>query len=209
MYLKKRLLALAAPLCFAVSVPLLALATESDFSPETDDPVSDPPLSSEFSSEPEPPSSSDLSGAFFRSQFLRTGAFLHRRNPLSARRRHQASLQRRRAFGIDELRGIYLRRGRGGEHRHHAIPTLQPGASYKPVATPKPNYTRPKETINASGSVGESSASSSNYVTFARLNVKNNSMAITLFYSGVGLHCSRCRRVNCPFDPVLPGQAVC
>ena len=60
MYLKKRLLALAAALCFAVSVPLLALATESDFSPETDDPVSDPPLSSEFSSEPEPPSSSEF-----------------------------------------------------------------------------------------------------------------------------------------------------
>ena len=32
MYLKKRLLALAAALCFAVSVPLLALATESDLS---------------------------------------------------------------------------------------------------------------------------------------------------------------------------------
>ena len=103
MYLKKRLLALAAALCFAVSVPLLALATESDFSPETDDPVSDPPLSSEFSSEPEPPRKPSL---YLTGDSQRDG--------------DTASLQRRRAFGIDELRGIYLRRGRGGEHRHHA-----------------------------------------------------------------------------------------
>ena len=123
MYLKKRLLALAAALCFAVSVPLLALATESDFSPETDDPVSDPPLSSEFSSEPGPPSSSNLSRSLLPIPIPSEPEPSYTEEPSVSETETPPPYSEEEPSGIDELRGIYLRRGRGGNTGTTPIPT--------------------------------------------------------------------------------------
>lgn len=65
-----------------------------------------------------------------------------------------------------------------------ATPT--PKASRKPNATPapiqKPNMERPKVELNTTPTM---TPSGPNYVTFAQLNLKNNSMSVTLFYLGV------------------------
>ncbi|NBK78978.1 hypothetical protein D5272_10375 [bacterium D16-76] len=72
-----------------------------------------------------------------------------------------------------------------------------------PVVTPRPtprsggstisqpNLGRPKLTFNSSSSSAPSSSGNTpkepNYITFARLNQKANSMSITLFYGGAGM----------------------
>ena len=63
-------------------------------------------------------------------------------------------------------------------------PTYTPGT----IATPRPSLERPQVSLNmgSSSSSAEEESSGPNYVTFARLNVKGNSMAATLFYSGIG-----------------------
>ena len=136
MYLKKRLLALAAALCFAVSVPLLALATESDFSPETDDPVSDPPLSSEFSSEPEPPSSSefepepssDPNSSEPEPSYTEEPSVSETETPppYSEEEPSESTSSEEYTYGAEE----------GGNTGTTPIPTPTARASYKPVATP-------------------------------------------------------------------------
>lgn len=64
------------------------------------------------------------------------------------------------------------------------VPTVnEPSA----IATPRPSLERPQVSLNAgSSSSQEEEDSGPNYVTFARLNIKGNSLAATLFYSGVG-----------------------
>ena len=65
------------------------------------------------------------------------------------------------------------------------VPTV---SAPETIATPRPSLERPQVSLNAgSGSSSESEEESGpNYVTFAQLNVRGNSLAVTLFYSGVG-----------------------
>ena len=57
------------------------------------------------------------------------------------------------------------------------------------IATPRPSLERPQITLNTGNTDDdqeEEESSGPNYVTFAQLNLRGNSMAVTLFYSGVG-----------------------
>ena len=57
------------------------------------------------------------------------------------------------------------------------------------IATPRPSLERPQITLNTGNTDDdqeEEEPSGPNYVTFAQLNLRGNSMAVTLFYSGVG-----------------------
>ena len=56
------------------------------------------------------------------------------------------------------------------------------------IATPRPAVERPSVSLNTGGSSSqdEEEDSGPNYVTFAQLNVRGNSMAATLFLGGVG-----------------------
>ena len=65
--------------------------------------------------------------------------------------------------------------------------TVPPVQEPETIATPRPAVERPEVSLNT-GDDDSSAAeedSGPNYVTFARLNVQGNSMAGTLFYSGV------------------------
>lgn len=66
--------------------------------------------------------------------------------------------------------------------------TLPPDYEPEAIATPRPAVERPSISLNtgSSSSSGEEESSGPNYVTFATLNVRGNSMAATLFYGGVG-----------------------
>lgn len=55
------------------------------------------------------------------------------------------------------------------------------------IATPRPAVERPSVSLNTGSSSSQAEEDSGpNYVTFATLNVRGNSMAATLFYSGLG-----------------------
>lgn len=62
--------------------------------------------------------------------------------------------------------------------------TRKPQGTQQPQATPRPILERPQASLNQESSAGEE-ASGPNYVTFAQLNLRGNSMAVTLFYGGV------------------------
>lgn len=67
--------------------------------------------------------------------------------------------------------------------------TTPPVNEPETIATPRPSLERPQISLNT-GNQGENNEeeedSGPNYVTFAQLNLRGNSMAVTLFYSGVG-----------------------
>ena len=67
--------------------------------------------------------------------------------------------------------------------------TTPPVNEPETIATPRPSLERPQIYLNT-GNQGENNEeeedSGPNYVTFAQLNLRGNSMAVTLFYSGVG-----------------------
>lgn len=71
------------------------------------------------------------------------------------------------------------------------VPAPTPQSTRAPTQIQKPNLERPKAVLNTQSSSSPSSSSESqdsgpNYVTFATLNQRNNSLSITLFYGGVG-----------------------
>ncbi len=67
------------------------------------------------------------------------------------------------------------------------IPTPTPNSAGRPISTPNPTVTRPRVDIHpGTDPVEEEPIVGTNYVTFARLNVRNNSLAFTLFYGGIG-----------------------
>lgn len=61
-----------------------------------------------------------------------------------------------------------------------SIATPRPSAS-----TPRPALERPRPSLNDGSSAEEEEATQPNYVTFAQLNVRGNSLAATVFYGGV------------------------
>lgn len=65
-------------------------------------------------------------------------------------------------------------------------PTPTPDATQRPRSTPRPVLERPQASLNggSSSSTVEEEESGPNYVTFAQLNVRGNSLAATLFYAG-------------------------
>ncbi len=65
-------------------------------------------------------------------------------------------------------------------------PTPTPDATQRPRSTPRPVLERPQASLNggSSSSAAEEEESGPNYVTFAQLNVRGNSLAATLFYAG-------------------------
>lgn len=70
---------------------------------------------------------------------------------------------------------------------HTPAPTPTPAAT--PSATARPQIERPKITLNTQNgtpSPAPADDDGPNYKTFAKLNMKTNSMAVTLFYSGAG-----------------------
>ncbi len=70
----------------------------------------------------------------------------------------------------------------GGTTDHTEIPDYKP----QTIATPRPAVERPTVSLNLGGSASaQPEESGPNYVTFARLNVKGNSMASTLFLGGM------------------------
>lgn len=73
----------------------------------------------------------------------------------------------------------------GGGITENNVPSV---SAPEAIATPRPSLERPQVSLNAgSGSSSETEEEAGpNYVTFARLNVRGNSLAVTLFYSGVG-----------------------
>lgn len=78
----------------------------------------------------------------------------------------------------------------GGTVRPAATPTPVPSVSPRPTGRPgqseQPTVSRPKVPLHTQDSSSQSAETDgSNYVTFAQLNVKNNSMSVTLFYGGV------------------------
>lgn len=67
-------------------------------------------------------------------------------------------------------------------------PAPTPHPSNRPTPTEQPSVNRPKITPKPQDPVvssPETTDDGTNYVTFAQLNVKNNSLAITLFYGGL------------------------
>lgn len=70
----------------------------------------------------------------------------------------------------------------------HAVSNVRPSLTSRPISTPRPSISRTKVDMDqtANTAQGELAPTGSNYVTFARVNVRNNSLASTLFYSGSG-----------------------
>lgn len=66
--------------------------------------------------------------------------------------------------------------------------TVPPVTEPEVIATPRPSLERPQISLNTGEKDDneEEESSGPNYVTFAQLNLRGNSMAVTLFYSGVG-----------------------
>ena len=59
-------------------------------------------------------------------------------------------------------------------------------ATPRPASTPRPALERPKPSLNEGSSSETEEDLQPNYVTFAHLNVRGNSLATTLFFAGVG-----------------------
>ncbi len=78
-----------------------------------------------------------------------------------------------------------------GTVRPAASPSSAPAVTPRPAQQSDPNQPshtvqRPKVPLHTDPSASEAPSDGPNYVTFAQLNLKNNSMAVTLFYGGLG-----------------------